>query len=46
VPSPIGMMKFAPLKPARGPMFSARSRAARGGEAPEAAVTEKELYGG
>jgi hypothetical protein len=43
--APVGMMKFAPLKPARGPMFSARSRAARAGETPVAAVTERELYG-
>ena len=46
VPSPIGMMHFAPVKPARGPMFSARTRA--GGEAGTAApggVTEADLYG-
>jgi hypothetical protein len=45
VATPIGMMTFAPLKPARGPMFSARSRAARGGETPPSAVTEHDLYG-
>ena len=44
--SPIGMMRFAPVKAARGPMFSARTRA--GGEAGTAApggVTEADLYG-
>jgi len=46
MPSPIGMMKFAPLKPARGPMFSARTRAARAGDVPAPAITERELYGG
>jgi Domain of unknown function (DUF4188) len=47
MPSPIGMMKFATLKPARGPMFSARSRAARAGEPPPAPpnVSERDLYG-
>src|SRR5580693_1133950 len=34
VPKPIGMMKFAPLKPARGPMFSARTRAGRDSAGP------------
>ena len=46
VPKPIGMLKFAPVKPARGPMFSARTRAARAGDVPPAAVTERDLYGG
>jgi hypothetical protein len=45
MPAPIGMMKFAPLTPARGPMFSARTRAAREGTPPTAAVTEQDLYG-
>jgi len=44
MPAPIGMMKFAPLKPARGPMFSARTRAAREGASPAAVVSEQELY--
>jgi len=37
-------MKFAPIVPARGPMFGAAHRA---GKAPaaEAVVTESELYG-
>ena len=45
--APIGMMKFAPLKPARGPMFSARTRAARSGDVPPAPpnVSERDLYG-
>jgi len=42
---PIGMMNFAPIKPARGPMFSARTRASLAGEVPTPAVSEKELYG-
>jgi hypothetical protein len=32
--------------PARGPMFSARTRAAREGAVPSAAVSEGELYEG
>jgi hypothetical protein len=44
VPAPIGMMKFAPLLAARGPMFSARTRAARAGTPPAPAVDESELY--
>src|SRR5438309_3534555 len=44
VAAPVGMMNFAPLKPARGPMFSARTRAARGGEVPAAVVAERDLY--
>jgi hypothetical protein len=31
--APIGLMQFAPLRAARGPMFSARRRAGLGGEA-------------
>jgi hypothetical protein len=44
VPQPIGFMNFAPVVPARGPMFGA---AARGGKefAGKAAVGEEELYG-
>jgi hypothetical protein len=45
VPKAVGMLAFAPVKPARGPMFSARTRAARAGEAPPAAIAEKDLYG-
>jgi hypothetical protein len=44
IPSPVGMMKFAPLVKARGAMFGAASRAGKApGEAP--VLTEKELYG-
>jgi hypothetical protein len=46
VPKPIGMMKFAPLKPARGPMFSARTRAGRDSAGPTTPVlSEDDLYG-
>lgn len=46
VPHPIGMMAFAPVKPARGPMFSARTRAGRGESrvAMPQGVSERELY--
>jgi hypothetical protein len=44
VAQPIGMMRFAPLKPARGAMFSAAKRAASGGDQ-EPVVHEEELYG-
>ena len=46
--APIGMMKFATLKPARGPMFGARSRAGKDGTAPAtpAGVAEQDLYRG
>jgi len=43
VPVPIGMMAFATLKPARGPMFSARARAAREGVAAAPVVSEQDL---
>lgn len=44
IPTPIGMMKFAPNQPARGPMFSARQRIQAPGEARGAApVGEAEL---
>lgn len=43
VPNPIGMMRFAEVKPARGPMFGARARAGRAGEAPIAPVKEGDL---
>lgn len=42
---PVGMMRFAPVTTARGPMFSARTRAGLSGEAPSAGgVTEQDLY--
>jgi hypothetical protein len=45
LPQPIGMMKFAPLKPARGSIFSARQRLSREGtESSAAPAPESELY--
>lgn len=44
IPKPVGMMKFAPLVAARGPMFGAASRARKGSQAAPV-LTEKELYG-
>ncbi|HEX6495670.1 MAG TPA: phenylacetaldoxime dehydratase family protein [Acidobacteriaceae bacterium] len=44
VPVPVGFMKFAPVKPARGPMFGAAHRAAQLHEA-KPVVSEEELYG-
>jgi Domain of unknown function (DUF4188) len=43
LPQPIGFMKFAPVTPARGPMFGAARRAGANPSA-EAVVSEKELY--
>jgi hypothetical protein len=48
MPERIGMLAFAPEEPARGPMFSARSRARRVGatavdEVPEPVITETDL---
>lgn len=45
LPGPVGMMKFAPVKEARGPMFSARARAGMKGDA-DSPVPENDLYGG
>ena len=45
LPQPIGMMKFAPLLPARGGIFSARQRLAReGSESSPAPALETDLY--
>jgi hypothetical protein len=45
VPQAIGFMRFAPVMPARGPMFSAAHRAGKGnGGGP--VIGESELYGG
>jgi hypothetical protein len=44
VAKPIGFMRFAPVKAARGAMFGAAHRAAKSYTA-EPAVGEKELYG-
>ena len=41
----LGFGQFAPLQPARGPMFSARQRAKLAGESPPAVVQEAELHG-
>jgi hypothetical protein len=42
---PLGFGRFAPLGPARGPMFSARTRAKLAGAPPPAVVDEAEFYG-
>jgi fumigallin biosynthesis monooxygenase-like protein len=45
MPKPLGLSAFAPLEPARGRLFSARSRAGRrGAETAEPALSEEELY--
>ncbi len=44
VPVPVGFMRFAPVKPARGPMFGAAHRAAQPHEV-KPVVSEEELYG-
>lgn len=42
--APIGMMKFARLQPARGPMFSARTRAGMANASDTSPVPESDLY--
>jgi Domain of unknown function (DUF4188) len=44
IPVPLGFGRFAPLQPARGSMFSARSRAKLTGKPAAAVVQEDELY--
>jgi Domain of unknown function (DUF4188) len=44
VPKPVGFMRFAPVKPARGAMFGAAHRAAQLSDA-KPVVSEEELYG-
>jgi len=44
MPVRLGFGQFAPLTPARGPMFSARSRAGLHGAPPPAVVQETEFY--
>ena len=45
MPKPLGFSAFAAVEPARGPLFSARSRAGAGGEEAAApALREDELY--
>jgi Monooxygenase af470-like len=43
VPQPTGFMAFAPVVPARGPMFGAASRGGKE-SASQAVISEKELY--
>ena len=45
VPVPLGFGQFAPTRPARGPMFSARTTAKLAGESRPAVIEEAELYG-
>jgi hypothetical protein len=45
VPVCLGFGQFAPLQPARGPMFSARSTAKLAGEPRAAVIRETEFYG-
>lgn len=44
LPKPIGFAGFAPIKPARGPMFGAAHRMAKVPSV-ESVIDEKELYG-
>ena len=46
MPVRLGFAQFAPLQPTRGPLFSARKRAGRPGEAAAAPVSEAALYSG
>jgi hypothetical protein len=43
IDKPIGMMNFAPVQKARGPMFSARNRLGRGEPRLSAVVPEEVL---
>lgn len=45
VETPVGLLGFAPARPARGPMFSARARLEPGAAAPPAPVAEAALDG-
>ena len=44
VPKPVGMMAFAPVKDARGPMFSSSARVGRGPSQVAPVVSESDLY--
>jgi len=44
VPVPVGMMKFAPVRDARGPMFSSAARAGRASSAGKPPLSEGDLY--
>ncbi len=43
VKRPTGLMNFAPVVPARGPLFGSRGRLGVGGEAPAAMIPEEAL---
>jgi hypothetical protein len=43
LPEPVGMMKFAPVVAARGPMFGAAQRAGKG-QGDKAVISEDDLY--
>ena len=45
VPEPIGLKHFAPVVPARGPMFGAAQRTTKQHQQAPAVVSEEELYG-
>jgi hypothetical protein len=45
VTEPLGLLAFAPGRPATGPTFSARRRAGLAGSVPEPVVAEAELVG-
>ena len=45
LPKPIGFLRFAPVVPARGPMFGAAHRASKVQQAPSPVVSEEDLYG-
>jgi hypothetical protein len=46
MPRPIGFLSFAPVKPARGPLFAARTRRGHDVAAPPpSGVSETDLYG-
>jgi len=44
MPKPSGMMAFAPVKAARGPMFSSASRAGRASSGAQPPLSEGDLY--
>ncbi|MDD1517768.1 MULTISPECIES: DUF4188 domain-containing protein [Bradyrhizobium] len=46
LPTPIGLAQFAPLRPARGPMFAARHRAKLSGQLLPSVIEEAQFYGG
>ena len=44
IPKPLGFASFAPLVPARGPMFAAASRTSHSSPQPPPVLSEKDLY--